>query len=306
MNKNNLKKTAIIIGLMAAMTASICGCKKSNSDKKDDKTTSEVTEATTESTTEEAKTDDTKEATEAKAQADDTVYFGRGVYEVTTGGELFSYYCFYDESNGTALNPDLGTGMGFTCEQSDGKIVFHFGGISNSDVMNISVNGPEITGKYEDSDKTYLFQSMDSDPESFRDNFYAQYDENKKDDNNSVTSGYEGTYVESVAGRGMMDIRKESDNSYLITVNWSASYNTVANWTMHGTFDDNGVLNYTDCTKLITVYDESGNPTTDENGNQTPVIEYENGKGTLTFSFGEITWDDQNEHIADGCTFVMQ
>ena len=115
---------------------------------------------------------------------------------------------------------------------------------------------------------------------------------------------YSGSYVESVAQRGFIYISKEDDGNYLVEVTWPDSAFKSNYWAMHGKFDSNGVLKYDNCVKTVTVFDENGNETTDENGVQSPYIEYEGGKGSFTYKEGTLTWNDEEEHVADGSEFL--
>ncbi|MBQ7708164.1 MAG: hypothetical protein IJT72_10360 [Lachnospiraceae bacterium] len=114
---------------------------------------------------------------------------------------------------------------------------------------------------------------------------------------------YSGAYVESVAQRGFIYISKESDGNYLVEVTWPDSAYKSNYWAMHGKFDSNGVLKYDDCVKTVTVFDEDGNET-EENGVQSPYIDYEGGKGTITVKNGTLNWVDEEEHIGDGADFI--
>lgn len=106
-----------------------------------------------------------------------------------------------------------------------------------------------------------------------------------------------GLYVESNAGRGQMTVTDEGD-SFCIEVNWSGSAAESARWLFHGTFDESGVLTYSDCYKEHHVFDEDGNETVE--------TEYTDGSGKLTYSNGSFTWVDDQENIAEGCTFIKQ
>lgn len=111
----------------------------------------------------------------------------------------------------------------------------------------------------------------------------------------SAVAPEEGTYSESVAGRGRMDLTKDGD-SYTINVTWSGSAAEGGRWTFHGSFDANGVLTYSDCVCEHYMFDEDGNETVE--------TDYTNGSGSLTYSNGSITWQDDQEHVADGSVFV--
>ncbi len=126
-----------------------------------------------------------------------------------------------------------------------------------------------------------------------------------QDDNNDANADdtFSGMYVESVAQRGCIYISKAGDGTYEVEITWPDSAYKSNYWAMHGTFDANGVLTYDDCVKTVTVFDEDGNET-EENGKQSPYIDYENGKGTITCKNGVVSWVDEEEHIGDGAEFL--
>ncbi len=98
-----------------------------------------------------------------------------------------------------------------------------------------------------------------------------------------------------MAQRGFIYISKEDDGNYLVEVTWPDSAFKSNYWAMHGKFDSNGVLKYDNCVKTVTVFYENGNETTDENGVQSPYIEYEGGKGSFTYKEGKLYWNDEEE-----------
>ena len=81
-----------------------------------------------------------------------------------------------------------------------------------------------------------------------------------------------------------------------ITIDWSSSYNELARWDIVGRFDEETMkVEYTGCTKSIIVYDADG-----EIESQEP--EYENGTGTITFSYDDLSFvwhEDQSESGED-------
>lgn len=117
-------------------------------------------------------------------------------------------------------------------------------------------------------------------------------------------SAFEGTYHETIAGRGTIVIKKDSDTNYTVEISWAGSAAEMSDWVCHPTLQD-GKLVYDDCVQTYTIFDENGNPTTNEEGIATPVIVYEGGKGSFSFNNdGNLVWDDQNEHVADGSVFA--
>ena len=105
-----------------------------------------------------------------------------------------------------------------------------------------------------------------------------------------------------VYGHDRASIMVEADGTdgAKITVTWGASAAENAEWVMSGKFDPETLtVAYTDCVKTDYVWNEKGEIDSE-------TVEYENGEGTITFTDGEalsLTWDDAQEHIADGTVF---
>ena len=105
-----------------------------------------------------------------------------------------------------------------------------------------------------------------------------------------------------VYGHDRASIMVEADGTdgAKITVTWGASAAENAEWVMSGKFDPETLtVAYTDCVKTVYVWNEQGEIDSE-------TVEYENGEGTITFTDGEalsLTWDDAQEHIADGTVF---
>ena len=105
-----------------------------------------------------------------------------------------------------------------------------------------------------------------------------------------------------VYGHDRASIMVEADgmDGAKITVTWGASAAENAEWVMSGKFDPETLtVAYTDCVKTVYVWNEQGEIDSE-------TVEYENGEGTITFTDGEalsLTWDDAQEHIADGTVF---
>ncbi|MBO6114563.1 MAG: hypothetical protein J6P57_05855 [Lachnospiraceae bacterium] len=120
----------------------------------------------------------------------------------------------------------------------------------------------------------------------------------------AVTNTFEGTYHETLAGRGTINIKKDTDTNYTVEISWAGSAAEMSDWVCHPTLQD-GKLIYDDCVQTYTIFDENGNPTTDDEGVATPVIVYEGGKGSFSFNNdGNLVWDDQTEHVADDSVFA--
>lgn len=108
-------------------------------------------------------------------------------------------------------------------------------------------------------------------------------------------ASYEGTYIESTAGKGTITITKDGD-LYMIAVEWKNGAAELDEWTFAGKFDDDAVLEYSNCLKVVTEFDE--------NGGGDPKEAYSVGTGTLQYSDGSLVWIDDQENVADGCIFV--
>ncbi|MBO5994234.1 MAG: hypothetical protein J6Q41_01825 [Firmicutes bacterium] len=107
---------------------------------------------------------------------------------------------------------------------------------------------------------------------------------------------YTGTYVEVVAGRGIIIINKVAD-VYSVVINWSDSAFESYEWVFSGDFDDEGVLEYDDCIKKDIVYE------VEEEGTVSKV--YENGTGRLRLTDEGVIWEDDIEHTADDANFIL-
>ena len=64
------------------------------------------------------------------------------------------------------------------------------------------------------------------------------------------TVDYSGEYVETVGQRASITVTKK-DDGYDVWVRWPNSAEEVYNWNFSGTFDDDGVMNYTGCEKTM-------------------------------------------------------
>ena len=134
-------------------------------------------------------------------------YLTKGVYvnyaEGATTRDYF--YVFYDENTGYTEDGNTGTGVPFSCEQTDGKIEFSFGGEDEQlEVFEVtSTENGIITGHFDDGIVLNFDLKMDADA----DNFNAQ---------NYVSPSTEAVY-ESANG---WTVKYNSD---LIAVNESAN-----------------------------------------------------------------------------------
>ena len=111
------------------------------------------------------------------------------------------------------------------------------------------------------------------------------------------TVDYSGEYVETVAGRATVTVTKKT-SGYDVWVRWPNSASEVYNWNFTGTFNSNGVMNYTKCVKTIITFDE--------NDNDSLKTSYTNGTGTLTVKNGTVTWKDNKENAGKDVKFVKE
>ena len=111
------------------------------------------------------------------------------------------------------------------------------------------------------------------------------------------TVDYSGEYVETIAGRATVTVTKKA-SGYDVWVRWPNSAAEVYNWNFTGTFNSNGVMNYTKCVKTIITFDE--------NDNDSLKTSYTNGTGSLTIKNGTITWKDNKENAGEDVKFVKE
>ncbi len=88
-------------------------------------------------------------------------------------------------------------------------------------------------------------------------------------------TSYTGNFHESIAGRAFMDITV-SGGIYTVNVTWPDSAEKRFIWKFTGTFDANGVMNYTDAIEISMKYNGTGLEET--------VMIYNNGTGKLEYS----------------------
>lgn len=106
---------------------------------------------------------------------------------------------------------------------------------------------------------------------------------------------YEGTYYESIAGRGNITFTKSDAGSYTVEIRWSSSYAEMAAWDLTATAAEDGSLVYDDCVRSTITFDEAGNDSS--------VIEYENGTGKFYLEDGALHWIDDVDHSGDDSLF---
>ena len=108
------------------------------------------------------------------------------------------------------------------------------------------------------------------------------------------TVDYSGEYVETVGQRASITVTKK-DDGYDVWVRWPNSAEEVYNWNFSGTFDDDGVMNYTGCEKTIITFDE--------NGNDISNTEYTDGTGKLIYKDNILTWQDDKDNAGNDAKF---
>lgn len=185
-----MKKMAIVTAMLAVLC---CGCGSAAEQISTAETTAETeavteTEAAEETTAEETSAAEEAESeTEADAQsAEETTaqeetaaeepateeardaefcWFEKGVYEAHHNDNRGEFYVFYDTRNGKVVTTE--TGLGFTCEQMKGEVVFHMG--SDSDTTILLMDGPDSEGNItgEMGEAQYTFVKISDDPDNF-------------------------------------------------------------------------------------------------------------------------------------------
>ena len=106
---------------------------------------------------------------------------------------------------------------------------------------------------------------------------------------------YNGTYQDNVSQRATIVITGTAQASN-ISVHWADSALKSVDWSFQGTFNANGLLQYSNCTKSTTEYNAAGG------GIKT--INYQNGTGYLYYVNGVLYWYDNQENAANSCYFV--
>lgn len=122
-------------------------------------------------------------------------------------------------------------------------------------------------------------------------------DEPEEDGQNPVMN-FVGNYV---CDRADIAVEAQGTNEAKVIITWGGSAYETAEWVLSGVFDDEAlIIEYHDCVKNITTFDE--------NGDIKEVEEvYTGGHGFLFFAEGDtltLTWQDDQEHVADGMTFT--
>lgn len=106
-----------------------------------------------------------------------------------------------------------------------------------------------------------------------------------------------GKWAEKIAGRGMITIVKKGNGTYSIDVLWSGSASEKAIWTITGTDDGKGAIQYTNALHTKRTFT---NDTT-----YTDEILYQNGSGKFYLNNdGSLTWIDNKGDVAKDTVFI--
>ena len=115
-------------------------------------------------------------------------------------------------------------------------------------------------------------------------------------DGQNPVMNFVGVYA---AGRRSIEVACEGMDGARFSVTWSSSAWEHSEWTMSGKFDEETLtVNYSDCVRKDVAFNEDGSVSTE-------TVVYENGKGSVTFLYEQnaLTWNDEQEHMADDLVF---
>lgn len=118
-----------------------------------------------------------------------------------------------------------------------------------------------------------------------------------EEDGQNPVMNFVGVYS---ADRASILVEAKDADQAKFTVTWGGSAWEQSEWTMSGKLDTEKLtVDYTDCVRKDVVYADDGSV-------ESETVVYENGAGTITFSTEDysLTWNDSQEHIADGMTFT--
>ena len=106
---------------------------------------------------------------------------------------------------------------------------------------------------------------------------------------------YTGIYVERSAGKAVIEV-KVTHELKKVTVHWPNGAEETDEWNFSGTFTQAGILTYEDCTKTSIRFNADGT--------ETRTTYYENGSGYLYIANKIAIWHDNQEEIANDCSFA--
>ena len=111
-----------------------------------------------------------------------------------------------------------------------------------------------------------------------------------------VGSPLDGLWIETIAGRGQMEI-KVTGSTADITVTWPSSAAELITWLISGEISDDNSIEYSNATKISTFY---GDKEYEE-----PETIYEDGTGTITLNDdGTLTWIEDGNIDEEGSVFA--
>ena len=131
----------------------------------------------------------------------------------------------------------------------------------------------------------------------------AQTEVTGEEQNVMSIEAYAGTYVEEIAGRGVITFTVDAAKNCYFHVTWPSSASETAEWDFTATYNDIDTFSYSDCVKKVIKYDEDGSQITED--------EYANGTGYMKISKRSdgtyvFTWNDDMENVANGNSFLKQ
>lgn len=221
---------------------------------------------------------------------------GTGIISVAEGEQL---HLEYDMKKGSF---DLSIGDGATDidlsleeiqnELFNGGEIFSQSGLEGTGSLDIQAAPGEYTVAvmYHDATGEGTLSTVASEADT------AEEAADTAEDGQNPVMNFVGKYG---SGRAGMLVEAEGKDGAKITVTWASSAAENSTWTMHGTFDETTLtVAYSDCVKTDCVYGEDGKI-------QSETVAYENGTGKIIFREQEyaLTWEDDQEHIADGMVF---
>ncbi len=110
-----------------------------------------------------------------------------------------------------------------------------------------------------------------------------------------ITTDYTGTYTDSNANRA--DIKVTGNSSlYYVTISWANSAAERIEWSFSGTVDADGIMSYSNASKVITTFDSEGSGSF--------LTQYSNGTGKLIFSGNNLYWTDDMDAAGANTTFI--
>lgn len=104
------------------------------------------------------------------------------------------------------------------------------------------------------------------------------------------TPDFAGTWIENIAGRGVIEITSTGEDTYSINVHWGSSAFESSNWEMTGTYYiSTGLLEYSDAKYYIRTYEDEENYTDD--------VKYEDGSGYFWMEGYLLNWSSDKKDI---------